>query len=162
VTPHGAHQESVRKDMSKFLLATLYRRARIALRRETLHASLRARTRDQERERAYDAMVLDVLREAGALPLSVLVDRVSQQALRAEDGVEREMDAGIWGAAVYRDEAARAIKRLLGRQLALESDGPWLLAVPMLPDGTRSDARPVARPRSVSGPPIPHSAVPAA
>lgn len=80
----------------------------------------------------YEALVQLVLHEAGALDLSSLVDRVAAEAMRAE-GVRGGWvtDIALWGPSLYRREATLAVRRMIGRSLALECEGPPV-AIPVV------------------------------
>jgi hypothetical protein len=77
----------------------------------------------------FEALALHFLRQAHTVNLQELIERVAEEALRAEiRGGGWAVDAGVWGPAVFRMEATRAVQRLVGRTLVLEDDGA-LLAV---------------------------------
>lgn len=77
----------------------------------------------------FEALAIHHLRQAHTVNLQELIERVAEEALRAEiRGGGWAVDAGVWGPAVFRQEATRAVQRLVGRTLVLEDDGA-LLAV---------------------------------
>src|SRR4051812_26086185 len=77
----------------------------------------------------FEALALHYLRQAHTVNLQELIERVAEEALRAEIRQGGwAVDAGVWGPAIYHREATRAVQRLVGRTLVLEDDGA-LLAV---------------------------------
>jgi hypothetical protein len=79
----------------------------------------------------WERLALLVLREKGPLPLNALIECIADQAM-LRDQLEGggDVDIALWGKGVYRQEAASAVRRMLGRSLVLEGEGPWLLAHP--------------------------------
>jgi hypothetical protein len=77
----------------------------------------------------FEALAIHYLRQAHTVNLQELIERVAEEALRAEiRGGGWAVDAGVWGPTIFRQEATRAVQRLVGRTLVLEDDGA-LLAV---------------------------------
>jgi hypothetical protein len=77
----------------------------------------------------FEALALHYLRQAHTVNLQELIERVAEEALRAEIRQGGwAVDAGVWGPTLYHREATRAVQRLVGRTLVLEDDGA-LLAV---------------------------------
>lgn len=79
----------------------------------------------------WEELTLHVLKERGPLPLDVLVESIADEAmLRDQLGGGRDLDMGLWGQSLYRQEARKTVRQMLGRSLVLEGEGSWLLAYP--------------------------------
>lgn len=79
----------------------------------------------------WEELTLHVLRQRGPLPLNVLVESIADEAMfRDALGGSRDLDVGLWGRSLYRQEAVKAVRQMMGRSLVLEGEGPWLLAYP--------------------------------
>lgn len=79
----------------------------------------------------YEALVQTALLEAGSLGLNSLIDRVAAEAMRIETIRGAWVsDVGLWGPELFRREAATAVRRMIGRSLALEFEG-MPIAIPV-------------------------------
>ena len=117
---------------SRSVLRRVRQRVRAALR---LHGRrwtpAHPKTMSDARIATYESLTLSVLTDSGPLPLAGLIDRVAERSRQLDAvGSVPDTDVGVWGSQVYRHEAQDAVRSLLGRSLALEIDGPWVLVSP--------------------------------
>jgi len=115
---------------------------------EQITASIRSfvadnRARDDARDWSYERLTYDVLREERTLDLATLIDRVANEAMHAEQIGGANLDIAVWGPSVFHLEADAAVRRMIGRTLVLEADGPGILVAPI----TRA---PFSAPRSTA------------
>ena len=79
----------------------------------------------------YEALVQAVLHEAGSLDLNSLIERVATEAMRLETIRGAWVtDVALWGPDLFRREATSAVRRMIGRSLALEFEG-MPIAIPV-------------------------------
>ncbi|HLG51226.1 MAG TPA: hypothetical protein VKY56_06265 [Chloroflexota bacterium] len=80
----------------------------------------------------YETLIRMVLLAHEALDLDLLIDEVAAGAMRQEirNGAWVS-DVGIWGPIIFRREAAAAVRRMIGRSLALGYEGAPI-AMPVL------------------------------
>lgn len=88
---------------------------------------------DCSREGAdFESLVRAVLLETGSLDLNSLIERVAGEAMRIETARGAWVtDVALWGPDLFRREATAAVRRMIGRSLALESEGAPI-AIPVL------------------------------
>ena len=103
---------------------------------EQVTASIRSfavqnRARDDARDWSYERLTYDVLREERMLDLGTLIDRVANAAMHAEQISGANLDIAVWGPSVFHLEADAAVRRMIGRTLVLEADGPGILVAPI-------------------------------
>ena len=80
----------------------------------------------------FEAIVLQVLTERGAIGLGSLMDLAADRAMRVDQGHGAwNADIAVWGPSSYRREATQAVLRMLGESIALQSEEGHLLAVPV-------------------------------
>lgn len=84
------------------------------------------------RDWSYERLTYDVLRAQRTLDLATLIDRVATEAMHAtQRGGGAHLDIAVWGPSVFHCEANAAVRRMIGRTLVLEADGPGILVAPI-------------------------------
>lgn len=81
---------------------------------------------------SYEDLIRQELGRTDALDLAELIERVALEAMRLEAiRGAWTTDVGLWGPSVFRREAASAVRRMIGRSLALQAEGtPLAMPVP--------------------------------
>lgn len=91
----------------------------------------RMHAREDARNWSYERLTYEVLREEQPLDLVTLIDRVARAAMHAEGVGGAHLDITVWGPRVFHREATAAVRRMIGRTLVLEADGPGILVTPV-------------------------------